>query len=92
MRELILVLCAPLYLTACANGPSCNDPKVLPKLDNRFLQTDSIVTISNDTATGNLRCHAKIVGALAYDGLDYTVMQTSSGDLVVESDMTGRTM
>jgi hypothetical protein len=79
-------------LPACGNGVACDDQKVLAKLDNRFLQTDSIVTISQDSATGNVKCHAKIVGALAYDGLDYSVMKTKSGELVVDSAMTGRIM
>lgn len=92
MKKLVLILCAPFALAACGNGVACDDQRVIAKLDNRFLQNDSIVTLSHDQATGNLKCHAKIVGALAYDGLDYSVMKTSSGDLVVESTMTGRTM
>lgn len=92
MRKLILILGIASGLPGCGSRTSCDDPKVLAKLDNRFLQTDSIVTLSRDTATGNLKCHGKIVGALAYDGLDYTVMETSSGNLAVESEMTGRIM
>lgn len=86
------LVCSLISLSACGSGLTCNDPRVLAELNNRFLQEDSIVTLSNDTTTGNLRCRAKIVGALAFDGLDYSVMETSSGTLVVQSEMTGRIM
>lgn len=92
MRKIGLACIASLAVSACGSQLNCDDRDVLAKLDNRFLQTDSIITLSRDEATGNLRCHGKIVGALAYDGLDYTVMRTTSGNLVVESEMTGRIM
>ncbi len=92
MRNTILLCGALFTISGCGENLGCDDPEVLAKLDNRFLQTDSIVTLSRDEATGNLKCHGKIVGALAYDGLDYTVMRTNSGELVVESEMTGRIM
>lgn len=92
MKNLAFMLCALLALTSCGDELSCADPRVLAKLNNRFLQADTIVTLTRDTNTGNIKCHAKIEGALAYDGLDYSVMQTSSGNLVVESEMTGRIM
>ncbi|QWC57471.1 hypothetical protein F7D01_10600 [Erythrobacter sp. 3-20A1M] len=92
MKRTAFACLGALAVSACGSQVNCDDPDVLAKVDNRFLQTDSIVTLSRDESTGNLKCHGKIVGALAYDGLDYTVMRTASGELVVETQMTGRIM
>jgi hypothetical protein len=72
-----------LGLTACDKGLSCDDPKVLTKLNNRLVIPESIVTLSKDPSTGNLRCRVNING-LFVSVIEYEVMRTTDGEIVVE--------
>lgn len=83
-----LAIALSVILGACTSGPSCDDAAVLEIADNKFIVETSIITVSKDETTGNLVCRAQTEGALFHNRVDYTVMKTNAGELVVETIFT----